>query len=206
MAFFFSSTRRLYFSVMTYMLTRWMYTDRLDALLGAPSSAVMGPLSKGPPEGQALLMCLAILCAAGLVASISVLSLLKAADLLPSRLLHYTRVLSCTHLLLQEDVKKKSSSRSSAPVEGSRSQGDPIEVSHDDFQPGDATPSSAHSKEQEFCIFCFDDMKPGELLRVVSACQHKFHAACLDVWLFKRLKASCPMCGRFRYPSGMGAI
>ncbi|XP_026194413.1 uncharacterized protein LOC34618544 [Cyclospora cayetanensis] len=149
MAFFFSSTRRLYFSVMTYMLTRWMYTDRLDALLGAPSSAVMGPLSKGPPEGQALLMCLAILCAAGLVASISVLSLLKAADLLPSRLLHYTRVLSCTHLLLQEDVKKKSSSRSSAPVEGSRSQGDPIEVSHDDFQPGDATPSSAHSKEQE---------------------------------------------------------
>ncbi|CDJ38554.1 zinc finger (C3HC4 RING finger) protein, putative [Eimeria tenella] len=169
-----------------------MYTDRLDVLLGAPSSAVVGPLARGPPEGQALLMGLALACAACLCCSFIFLSLLRAANLLPASLLHHTRILTCTHLLLQDSSKAPRSSSSSS------SSKDPAAKAEC------GTPSSAHSREQEACIFCFDEMKPGELLRVVTSCGHKFHAGCLDVWLFDRLKASCPMCGPFRYPSGEG--
>lgn len=187
-----SGVKKLYLAAITYMGVRWMYTDRIDLLVGAPAAAVVGPLIRGPPEAQAAFMCASVICAVALLASFGLLSLLKAADLLPARLLHYTRVLCCTHLVAY-GKKNKKRGPSGAP--------ETIDTAG-----GTNTPSSASSREQEACIFCFEELKPGELLRIVTACGHKFHAACIDVWLFERLKASCPMCGRLRYPTGDGPL
>ena len=123
------------------MLIRWLYTDRLDVLLGAPSSAVVGPLSKGPPEGQAILMGLSLGCAACLLASYLFLSFLKAVNLLPASLLHHIRVLSCTHLLLQDSNSSNSSSKTQGCLQYHGST---------PAQPeGQGTPSSLHSRELE---------------------------------------------------------
>ncbi|PFH31536.1 zinc finger, C3HC4 type (RING finger) domain-containing protein [Besnoitia besnoiti] len=54
--------------------------------------------------------------------------------------------------------------------------------------------------EEEMCIFCFEEFKPQDILRVVNCCGHKFHRHCVDVWLFKRQKETCPMCGQLRSP------
>lgn len=54
--------------------------------------------------------------------------------------------------------------------------------------------------EEEICIFCFEEFKPEDILRVVNGCGHKFHRHCVDVWLFKRQKETCPMCGQLRSP------
>ncbi|KAL8437838.1 hypothetical protein Efla_000958 [Eimeria flavescens] len=203
-----SGVKRLYLAAITYMMVRWMYTDRLDLLVGAPAAAVVGPLSKGlAAETQALFMAAALLCASTLCFSYCVLSFLKAADLLPARLLHHTKVLCCTHLLLHGAPQSKPGAPrgGAGPQEPQNRQGEaggspqPLQA-----QDGTQTPSSTDSAEQDACIFCFEELKPGELLRVVTACGHKFHAACIDVWLFERLKASCPMCGRLRYPNGEG--
>jgi hypothetical protein len=46
--------------------------------------------------------------------------------------------------------------------------------------------------ESGYCSICQDDLKEGERVRTVAACQHLFHATCLDEWL--RRKPECPMC------------
>lgn len=191
-----SGIKRLYLAAISYILVRWLYTDRIDLMVGAPPAAVVGPLTKGPPETQAVFMCLSLVCAVTLLVSYGFLSLLKLADLLPARLLHYTRVLCCTHLLLQRQSPRKEEPHAvlGAPQRDSEA------------TRGCLTPSSTGSQEHEACIFCFEELKTGDLLRVVTACGHKFHAACIDVWLFERLKASCPMCGRLRYPNGEGPL
>ncbi|KFG62930.1 zinc finger, C3HC4 type (RING finger) domain-containing protein [Toxoplasma gondii RUB] len=55
-------------------------------------------------------------------------------------------------------------------------------------------------EEEEICIFCFEVFKSEDILRVVNSCGHKFHRHCVDVWLFKRQKETCPMCGQLRSP------
>lgn len=42
------------------------------------------------------------------------------------------------------------------------------------------------------CAVCQDDLKDGERVRTIRACQHLFHAKCLDPWLLQ--KGDCPMC------------
>lgn len=46
--------------------------------------------------------------------------------------------------------------------------------------------------EEGTCTICQDDLREGERVRAVRACQHTFHATCLDPWLLS--KGTCPMC------------
>ncbi|KAI3886806.1 hypothetical protein MKW98_017158 [Papaver atlanticum] len=42
------------------------------------------------------------------------------------------------------------------------------------------------------CAICLSEYKPKETLKSFPACNHCFHADCIDVWL--HLKSSCPVC------------
>lgn len=46
--------------------------------------------------------------------------------------------------------------------------------------------------ETGYCTICQDDLAEGERVRTIRACQHLFHAACLDPWLIS--KGDCPLC------------
>lgn len=46
--------------------------------------------------------------------------------------------------------------------------------------------------ETGHCTVCLEDLVEGDRVRTISACQHLFHAACLDEW-FTRSK-TCPTC------------
>ncbi|RZC84804.1 hypothetical protein C5167_047583 [Papaver somniferum] len=42
------------------------------------------------------------------------------------------------------------------------------------------------------CAICLLGYEPKEILKSIPACNHYFHANCIDVWL--HLKSSCPVC------------
>ncbi|KAI3862492.1 hypothetical protein MKX03_011580 [Papaver bracteatum] len=42
------------------------------------------------------------------------------------------------------------------------------------------------------CAICLSDYRPTETLKTLPACNHCFHADCIDVWL--HLKSTCPVC------------
>ncbi|XP_062182199.1 probable E3 ubiquitin-protein ligase ATL45 [Phragmites australis] len=42
------------------------------------------------------------------------------------------------------------------------------------------------------CGVCLSELADGEAVRVLPACMHYFHAACVDEWL--RARATCPLC------------
>lgn len=46
--------------------------------------------------------------------------------------------------------------------------------------------------ESGYCTICQEDLKEGDRTRAVVACQHLFHAKCLDPWLLQ--KPECPLC------------
>ena len=43
------------------------------------------------------------------------------------------------------------------------------------------------------CAICQDHMRQGELVRVLTVCQHQFHRACIDNWLLNE-SVICPTC------------
>lgn len=43
------------------------------------------------------------------------------------------------------------------------------------------------------CTICLDAFLPGDALRELPRCGHRFHAACVDEWLSARAR-SCPLC------------
>lgn len=47
----------------------------------------------------------------------------------------------------------------------------------------------------EACTVCLGPAEVGDDLRMLPACGHLFHAACIEQWLTAS-KASCPLCGR----------
>ncbi|VAI88647.1 unnamed protein product [Triticum turgidum subsp. durum] len=63
-----------------------------------------------------------------------------------------------------------------------------------------AMPSLIFTKVQEdnctssTCAICLEDYSVGEKIRVLP-CRHKFHAACVDLWLTSR-RTFCPVCKR----------
>jgi hypothetical protein len=42
------------------------------------------------------------------------------------------------------------------------------------------------------CPICLSDFTEGENIRALPGCGHRFHKACIDLWLLRR--ADCPMC------------
>ncbi|GJM98272.1 hypothetical protein PR202_ga15262 [Eleusine coracana subsp. coracana] len=42
------------------------------------------------------------------------------------------------------------------------------------------------------CVVCLQDLQDGDVVRVLPACRHFFHAGCIDAWL--RAHSSCPVC------------
>ncbi|PWA94026.1 RING-H2 finger protein ATL56 [Artemisia annua] len=55
------------------------------------------------------------------------------------------------------------------------------------------------------CSICLEGFDVGEICRVLPACDHVFHAKCVDTWLVK--VASCPVCRtRVGLDSGEGDV
>ncbi|KAK2077975.1 hypothetical protein QBZ16_003843 [Prototheca wickerhamii] len=48
------------------------------------------------------------------------------------------------------------------------------------------------------CSICFEDYAPGDVLRVLPECRHKFHLECVDRWFLSSADGNkeplCPMC------------
>ncbi|WVZ96681.1 hypothetical protein U9M48_042286 [Paspalum notatum var. saurae] len=44
----------------------------------------------------------------------------------------------------------------------------------------------------EMCAVCLGEMEDGELGRLLPACRHVFHVACIDAWL--GVSSTCPVC------------
>lgn len=44
------------------------------------------------------------------------------------------------------------------------------------------------------CAICLTDMQPGECVRCLPGCGHRFHRSCIDPWLVRQ--AECPLCKR----------
>ena len=42
------------------------------------------------------------------------------------------------------------------------------------------------------CAVCLGEFEEGDELRTLPECLHSFHAACIDLWLFKH--PNCPIC------------
>ena len=42
------------------------------------------------------------------------------------------------------------------------------------------------------CVICWEDFEDGEICRVLPACNHVFHKACVGLWLME--KRVCPLC------------
>jgi len=42
------------------------------------------------------------------------------------------------------------------------------------------------------CAICICDFSPGEKVRTLPPCGHRFHKSCIDLWLLRQ--AQCPMC------------
>ncbi|KAM4080640.1 hypothetical protein ACJW30_11G033100 [Castanea mollissima] len=42
------------------------------------------------------------------------------------------------------------------------------------------------------CVICLSDFIPGERVRLLPKCQHRFHVRCIDKWLCSH--SSCPKC------------
>ena len=42
------------------------------------------------------------------------------------------------------------------------------------------------------CVICWEDFEDGEICRVLPACNHVFHKACVGLWLIE--KRVCPLC------------
>ncbi|KAJ1266183.1 hypothetical protein BS78_08G131400 [Paspalum vaginatum] len=55
-----------------------------------------------------------------------------------------------------------------------------------------ASALAALPKNSPDCAVCLSPFDPGDGLRLLPACRHAFHAACIDVWL--RTNPVCPIC------------
>ncbi|KAJ6816899.1 RING-H2 finger protein ATL56-like [Iris pallida] len=57
-----------------------------------------------------------------------------------------------------------------------------------DYAPKDSTEN--HSPAE--CALCLEAFRDGDKCRLLPACRHSFHAACVDSWLSK--SSVCPLC------------
>ncbi|XVF20928.1 hypothetical protein REPUB_Repub12eG0046100 [Reevesia pubescens] len=50
------------------------------------------------------------------------------------------------------------------------------------------------------CAICLEELKEGDLCRILSNCKHLYHLSCIDRWLFK--EPCCPLCRGSIHASG----
>lgn len=55
-----------------------------------------------------------------------------------------------------------------------------------------------NSENNKTCSICLDNFKPGTFKRKMPQCRHEFHKKCIDEWLYKDNKLSCPICRTFQ--------
>ena len=44
------------------------------------------------------------------------------------------------------------------------------------------------------CAICHENFEKGKYKREMPKCVHEFHKTCIDEWLYKDKKQSCPLC------------
>ncbi|CAN6244529.1 unnamed protein product [Urochloa humidicola] len=57
---------------------------------------------------------------------------------------------------------------------------------------GDGGPQRPEVQEESQCTVCLEEYEAKDVVRVLPACGHAFHAACIDAWL--RQHPTCPVC------------
>ncbi|KAF8693290.1 hypothetical protein HU200_038674 [Digitaria exilis] len=57
---------------------------------------------------------------------------------------------------------------------------------------GDGGGGQQRPEVQEECTVCLEEYEPKDVVRVLPACGHAFHAPCIDTWL--RQHPTCPVC------------
>uniref|UniRef100_A0A0D9VGL0 RING-type E3 ubiquitin transferase n=1 Tax=Leersia perrieri TaxID=77586 RepID=A0A0D9VGL0_9ORYZ len=57
---------------------------------------------------------------------------------------------------------------------------------------GDGSRPSPAALEESQCPVCLEEYEAKDVVRVLPACGHAFHVACIDAWL--RQHATCPVC------------
>eukprot|EP00475_Leptophrys_vorax_P023555 TRINITY_DN3222_c0_g1_i2.p2 TRINITY_DN3222_c0_g1~~TRINITY_DN3222_c0_g1_i2.p2 ORF type:complete len:305 (+),score=-0.25 TRINITY_DN3222_c0_g1_i2:1641-2555(+) len=66
--------------------------------------------------------------------------------------------------------------------------------------PGVAAATTGPAWTGKACTVCLADFAPGELVRCLPACGHRFHVSCIDLWLSARV--TCPVCRTCLKPGG----
>ena len=49
-------------------------------------------------------------------------------------------------------------------------------------------------EQHKKCAICLEDFRKGKYKRNMPKCSHEFHKTCIDQWLYKDNKLSCPVC------------
>ncbi|KAL3778401.1 hypothetical protein ACHAWO_013279 [Cyclotella atomus] len=57
----------------------------------------------------------------------------------------------------------------------------------------DQSTTTTDTKAAPTCSICINDLKSGDVLKVLSPCQHTFHSKCIVQWLTE-YKNCCPLC------------
>lgn len=57
------------------------------------------------------------------------------------------------------------------------------------------------SETDKICSICLDNFKCGKYKRKMPNCTHEFHKTCIDKWLYKDVKFSCPICRSCQKPN-----
>ncbi|KAG8052090.1 hypothetical protein GUJ93_ZPchr0001g29928 [Zizania palustris] len=145
---------------------------------GAVPAADAGAVPLWAPHGRALTGCL-------VVVNVALVLLVY---------LYFWRVFSRkradTSASAPSDDDDDASSTASTPPEGpvsSRTRDDVVAS-----LPVFVVRSGGGGEKEPECAVCIAELRDGEEGRALPRCGHRFHAACVDVWL--RLHTTCPLC------------
>lgn len=69
---------------------------------------------------------------------------------------------------------------------------DPVVVRPTAIQIDAGTAIEIMDAEEDVCAICQDTMESGSQVRVINACDHRFHVTCIDTWFQRNVR--CPVC------------
>ena len=74
--------------------------------------------------------------------------------------------------------------------EQQRNEKDPVKLDISSIQMKQQTVAT---QEKEDCAICIEPLKDRCKMTILTNCNHKFHTACIDVWI-EQHKVTCPLC------------